>query len=64
MTEQPLTLTPAEAASLLGVSRDLVYEQLHQGVIPCRRLGGRILIPRRALEEWLEGRDSTKGTSK
>ena len=47
-------LTVAEAAELLGVSRWLVHQQIARGVLPCVRLGRRILIPRTRLLAWLE----------
>ena len=37
-----------------GLSRNLVYEQLHKGVLPSVRLGGRILIPIDALQQMIE----------
>ena len=50
------TLTVAEAATLLGVSRWLVQQQVGKGVLPAVRLGRRILIPRARLLAWLESR--------
>ncbi len=49
------TLTVAEAAELLGVSRWLIQQQVAQGALPAVRLGRRILIPRARLLAWLEG---------
>ena len=40
----------AEAASCLGVSRSLIYRLCANGTIEHRRLGERIVVPRRALE--------------
>jgi len=51
----PLTLSVSEAAELLGVSRDLVYELVAQRELPALRLGRRIVLPRRALEELVNG---------
>lgn len=34
-----------ELAELLGVSKALIYDQVYQKEIPCRRIGRRILIP-------------------
>lgn len=48
------TLTVAEAADLLGVSRWLIQQQVSCGVLPAVRLGRRILIPRARLLAWLE----------
>jgi excisionase family DNA binding protein len=43
-----------EAAGLLGVSDDLVYELTERGDLPCIRLGRRKLIPRTAIEALVE----------
>lgn len=52
-SERP-TLTLAETAHLLGVSPWLVQQQVAQGVLPCVRLGRRVLISRSRLLAWLE----------
>ena len=39
---------------MLGVSRSYAYELVRQGVLPCMRLGRRIVIPVRALEALLD----------
>lgn len=52
--DETLTLRPAEAAQLLGIGRNAVFDLCRAGVIPHMRLGRRILIPRRLFEEWLE----------
>ena len=38
----------------LGVSSNLIYEQLRKGILPSVRLGGRILIPVDALQQMME----------
>ena len=38
----------------LGVSSNLIYEQLREGALPSVRLGGRILIPADALQHLME----------
>ncbi|MGP6192347.1 MAG: helix-turn-helix domain-containing protein [Vulcanimicrobiaceae bacterium] len=40
-----LTVTTAEAARLLGISRNLAYEAARRGEIPTIRIGRRILVP-------------------
>ncbi|MGD0620924.1 MAG: helix-turn-helix domain-containing protein [Thermacetogeniaceae bacterium] len=42
-----------EAAEKLGVSKDTVYDQVKAKTIPFRKLGGRVVIPKAALEKWL-----------
>lgn len=49
-----LIVSVSEAAGLLGVSTDLVYELTARGDIPCVRIGRRKLIPRRAIELMVE----------
>ncbi len=51
--EDPLLVTVPEAARLLRISRNLAYELVRQERIPFIRLGRRLLIPRRGLEEWV-----------
>lgn len=49
-----LAVSVDEAARLLGVSRDLVYDLVRRGELPAVRLGRRIVIPYRSLERLLE----------
>jgi len=48
-----LTLTVREAAAAIGISKDLAYDLVRAGRIPHVRWGGRVLVPRKALEEHL-----------
>jgi len=45
-------MTVEEIAALLGCSRQTVYDQAGRGVIPCIRLGRKIVFPRAAVLEW------------
>jgi excisionase family DNA binding protein len=45
------TYTVTEAATVLGISRTSAYELVRAGTLPSLRLGRRIVIIRRALEE-------------
>jgi len=56
-TDRP-TLSMAETANLLGISRWLVQQAVHDGSLPSVRVGRRILIPRSHLLAWLDGMDS------
>jgi excisionase family DNA binding protein len=49
-----LTLTVEEAATSLGISRASAYEAVRRGDIPAVRIGRRILVPRAALERFLD----------
>ncbi len=50
----PLTLSVTEAARLLGISRAFAYELVARGELPSLRLGRRVVVPRRALEQLVE----------
>lgn len=54
-------LTADEVAEMLRLDRKTVYDYAGRGVIPCQRLGKRMLFSRAALVAWL-GRCS-KGSS-
>lgn len=49
-----LTVSVEEAAALLGISRALAYELVRRGDLPCLRLGRRVVVPRKALENFIE----------
>ena len=51
-----LTLTVPEAAARLGIGRNAAYQGVRRGEIPSIRVGGRILVPKRAFDELLSGR--------
>ena len=54
LPEGPLLLSVREAAIVLGIGRNLVYQLVREGRLPHVKLGRRVLIPRHALEEWLD----------
>lgn len=62
---EKLALSVKEAAELLGLSERTVREMAREGRIPFKRIvtgrgsrkGGRIIIPRAALEAWLAAPD-------
>ncbi|HUF80028.1 MAG TPA: helix-turn-helix domain-containing protein [Burkholderiales bacterium] len=47
------TLSVVEAGRRLGIGRNAAYEAARKGEIPTLRIGGRILVPREALERML-----------
>ncbi len=55
----PECMTACELASWLRVNRKTVYEYAARNIIPCRRLGRRLLFLRAAVEAWL-ARSSTE----
>ena len=50
----PGAFKPAEAAAWLSISRTQLYRLLKTGEIRARHCGTRLLISRKALEEYLE----------
>jgi excisionase family DNA binding protein len=61
--KEKLAYSVAEAAELLGISRNAVYDEVTSGRLPHRRTGtsprGRILISKVAIERWLQGEKAT-----
>ena len=58
---QPLTLTIPQAAHLLGISVSKAYAAARSGELPTVRVGSRVLISRRRLEELVDGPISVRG---
>ena len=64
-TEQPLdslqalTLTIPQAAQLLGISISKTYEAARAGQLPIIRIGTRVLISRKRLEDLVNGIDES-----
>jgi excisionase family DNA binding protein len=50
---QKLLLNASEAGALLGVSRETVYRMVGRHELPHVRLGSRVVVPRRELEQWI-----------
>lgn len=48
------TYNVAQAAAILGVSPWLYYEQFRAGVVPGRKIGRRVVVPRHHLHQYLE----------
>ena len=53
-----LTYSVKEAAAVLGISKSLLYRELQSGVcdIPYHKVGQRILIGVKALEEYVNNK--------
>lgn len=49
-----MTLSVAEAAKTLGISRPSLYSLLDRPGFPAFRVGRRVLISRAGLERWIE----------
>ena len=50
---RPLVLSVGEAATLLGISRAHAYELVARGELAHIRLGRRVVVPRRAIDELI-----------
>ncbi len=50
----PLVLSVGEAARLLGISRAHAYELVARGELAHIRLGRRVVVPRRTIEQLIE----------
>jgi excisionase family DNA binding protein len=48
-----LALSVEEAGATLGISRDLAYDLVARRELPSGRLGRRLVVPRRALQDAL-----------
>ena len=57
MDEKKLTVSVDECAVLLGISRGLCFQMVHEGKIPHLRFNKRIVIPKWAIEELLGKRE-------
>jgi excisionase family DNA binding protein len=54
LEQERMTLSIEEAAAILGISRALAYELVRRGDLPQLRLGRRIVVPRKALMEFID----------
>lgn len=54
MRESALSFNIDEAAKLTGLGKTRLYQELKSGRLRGVKSGKRTLIPRTALEEWLE----------
>ena len=50
---RPLVLSVGEAARLLGISRAHAYELVARGELAHIRLGRRVVVPRRAIDDLI-----------
>lgn len=59
MVTAKLTYSVSEVAKLLGVSKSLLYRYIQEGQpeFPVKKIAGRILIPCKALEKYMNDED-------
>jgi len=48
------TLTVEELSKRIGIGRNTAYEAVKRGEVPSIKIGRRILVPIKALNNWLE----------
>lgn len=60
-TNERLTYNVIEAARLLGLSKNSVYQACLKGEIPHLKIGKRILIPKAKLDELLHSNNGVEG---
>jgi excisionase family DNA binding protein len=60
-TDDCLTYTVAQAARLAGVSVSYYYRAAHQGLVPAKFLGRRIVVPKAALRRFLGDTEASGG---
>ena len=55
MAVNKITYDVGEAAKVLGISKSLLYREIRSGecVVPYHKIGGRIIISVKALEEFV-----------
>lgn len=58
---EPLAISPAQAAELLGVSKPTIYTLIHQGAFPAFKVGRRTIISTEALRAWVLAQAEKKG---
>lgn len=56
--DESLTLSVAETAKMLGLSRASAYQAIHTGQIPGIKLGRRVFVPRVALNRMISKADN------
>lgn len=59
-----IALSIADAAAAIGVSASMFRGLVNQSEVPHVRVGGRILIPRAALEDYVAGKLSKTASSR
>jgi putative molybdopterin biosynthesis protein len=54
--QDPEYLTTGEACAYLRLKERTIYELVARGAIPCSRITGKLLFPRRLIDRWVESR--------
>jgi excisionase family DNA binding protein len=56
--QRRLVLTVPQVAAELQIPASTVYDLIRRGEIPSVRVGKRIRVPKRRLEDWINGRQA------
>lgn len=56
--ELPMVLTPLDIADVLGVSRNVAYEHIHEKGFPVFKVGKQYRVSKKKFLEWLDKRDA------
>ncbi|MBO5324574.1 MAG: helix-turn-helix domain-containing protein [Oscillospiraceae bacterium] len=56
--ELPVFLNARMVADLLGVSQSTAYELMHEKNFPTLHVGSRLVVPRDAFLDWMNGKIS------
>jgi excisionase family DNA binding protein len=54
--EEPLVYTVEQTAAKLQISKSKAYELARRNDFPSVKIGGRVMVPRRKLEEWINNK--------
>ena len=54
--ELPVFLNARMVADLLGVSQSTAYELMHEKDFPTLQVGSRLVVPRDAFLDWMNGK--------
>lgn len=52
--DKQIFLRASQVAKILGLSRTAVYTLMHKGIIPYKKIGNNILIPRSYIESIID----------
>lgn len=55
---QPLAVSPADAARLIGIGRTMLYDEIASSRLRSAKIGKRRLITVEAIKDWLEAREA------
>ena len=61
--KQRLVYSVYDLVDLLGLSISSVYKGVNENEIPHVKVGSRILIPKKMLDEWLTKKDNQSNTA-